>query len=80
MADRDSFEFEGLVTPAEEIAEVLERIGEALRVRSLSVSMGAAPVTVCPEGDLELRVDASEKKGKVKLEIVIAWRLAKGAP
>ncbi len=30
-----------------------------------------------PEGDLSLEIEASEKKGKAKIEIAIAWRQTK---
>jgi amphi-Trp domain-containing protein len=36
--------------------------------------MGGEEITVYPEGDLALEIEASEKKGKAKIEIAIAWR------
>jgi amphi-Trp domain-containing protein len=73
MADRREFEFEGAATPSE-AADALNRIAEGIRARSLSLSMGEESITVFPEGDLSLEIEASEKKGKAKIEIAIAWK------
>jgi amphi-Trp domain-containing protein len=73
MGDSRGFEFEGAASPAE-AADTLARIAEGIRARGLSLSMGVERVTVYPEGDLSLEVEASEKKGKAKIEIAIAWR------
>ena len=75
MADRSEFEFEGVATPAE-AADALNRIAEGIRARSLSLSMGDESIAVYPDGDLALEIEASEKKGKAKIEIAIAWKRA----
>ena len=36
--------------------------------------MGDEAITVFPEGDLSLEIEASEKKGKARIEIAIAWK------
>jgi amphi-Trp domain-containing protein len=36
--------------------------------------MGEEEITVYPDGDLSLEIEASEKKGKAKIEIAIAWK------
>jgi amphi-Trp domain-containing protein len=77
MGDRQVFEFEGNASPAE-AADALDRIAEGLRARSLSLSMGEEEITVSPAGDLSMEIEASEKRGKAKIEIVIAWKHAKG--
>src|SRR5262249_54118237 len=77
MADNREFEFEGAATPSE-AADALNRIAEGIRARSLSLSMGDEEITVYPEGDLAMEIEASEKKGKAKIEIAIAWKRAKG--
>lgn len=77
MGDKQVFEFEGNASPAE-AADALDRIAEGLRARSLSLSMGEEEITVSPAGDLSMEIEASEKRGKAKIEIVIAWKHAKG--
>ena len=77
MADKQAFEFEGSASPAE-AAEALERIAEGIRARALSLSLGEDEITVFPTGDLAMEIEASEKKGKAKIEIAIAWKQAKG--
>ena len=39
--------------------------------------MGDEEITVSPTGDLSMEIEASEKKGKAKIEIAIAWKQAK---
>jgi amphi-Trp domain-containing protein len=73
MGDSREFEFEGAATPSE-AADALNRIADGIRARSLSLSMGEEAITVFPEGDLSLEIEASEKKGKAKIEIAIAWK------
>jgi amphi-Trp domain-containing protein len=73
MGDRREFEFEGAATPSE-AADALNRIAEGIRARSLSLSMGEEAITVFPDGELSLEIEASEKKGKAKIEIAIAWK------
>ncbi len=73
MASSREFEFEGAATPAE-AADALTRIADGIRARSLSLSMGDEAITVFPEGDLSLEIEATEKKGKAKIEIAIAWK------
>ena len=70
-------EFCGPATPAE-AAEALARLGDGVRAGGLSVSLGEDELTVLPAGDLSLEIDASERKGKGKLEVVITWRTGKG--
>jgi amphi-Trp domain-containing protein len=77
MADKQAFEFEGSASPAE-AAEALERIAEGIRARALSLSLGEDEITVFPAGDLAMEIEASEKKGKAKIEIAIAWKHANG--
>jgi amphi-Trp domain-containing protein len=76
MADKQAFEFEGSASPAE-AADTLDRIAEGIRARSLWLSMGDEEITVYPTGDLSMEIEASEKKGKAKIEIAIAWKQAK---
>jgi amphi-Trp domain-containing protein len=38
------------------------------------VSLGEEEITVYPDGDLALEIQATEKKSKAKIEIAIAWR------
>ena len=76
MGDSREFEFEGAATPSE-AADALNRIADGIRARSLSLSMGEEAITVFPEGDLSLEIEASEKKGKAKIEIAIAWKQPK---
>ena len=73
MGDKRDFEFEGAATPSE-AADALNRIADGIRARSLSLSMGEEAITVFPEGDLSLEIEASEKKGKARIEIAIAWK------
>ena len=73
MGDNKGFEFEGAATPAE-AAEVLTRIAEGIRARALSLSIGDEEMTVFPDGDLSLEIEAREKKDKAKIEVAIAWR------
>jgi len=77
MGDSREFEFEGAATPSE-AADALNRIADGIRARSLSLSMGEEEITVYPDGDLAMEIEASEKKGgKAKIEIAIAWKRAK---
>lgn len=76
MGDSREFEFEGAATPSE-AADALNRIADGIRARSLSLSMGDEEITVYPDGDLAMEIEASEKKGKAKIEIAIAWKRAK---
>ena len=76
MGDSREFEFEGAATPSE-AADALNRIADGIRARSLSLSMGEEEITVYPAGDLAMEIEASEKKGKAKIEIAIAWKRAK---
>ena len=73
MADRREFEFEGNASPAE-VADTLCRIAGGIRARALSVSLGEDEITVYPDGDLALEIEAIEKKSKARIEIAIAWR------
>jgi amphi-Trp domain-containing protein len=77
MGNRNAFEFEGMATPAE-AADALNRIAEGIRARSLSLSMGEDDIVVYPDGELSMEIEASEKKGKAKIEIAIAWKHATG--
>ena len=77
MADKQSFEFEGSASPAE-AADALDRIADGIRARALSLSLGEDEITVFPTGDLAMEIEASEKKGKAKIEIAIAWKHSKG--
>jgi len=77
MGESRGFEFEGAASPAE-AADTLIRIADGIRSRALSLSMGDEQITVYPDGDLSLEIEASEKKGKAKIEIGIAWRHHKG--
>jgi amphi-Trp domain-containing protein len=73
MGENKGFEFEGAATPAE-VAEVLTRIAEAIRARALSLSIGDEELTVFPDGDLSLEIEAREKNDKARIEVAIAWR------
>ena len=73
MSKRNTFEFEGAATPTE-AADVLNRIADGLRAGSLSLSMGDESIAVFPDGDLALEIEASEKQGKAKIEIAVAWK------
>jgi amphi-Trp domain-containing protein len=75
MSEARGFEFEGMATPAE-AADVLRRIAEGIRRGSFSLSMGSEPVPVSPEGELALDIEASDRKGKSKIEIAVAWTRA----
>jgi amphi-Trp domain-containing protein len=72
---RKEFEYEGVASPAE-AAEALNRIADGIRARSLSFSLGEEGIEVFPDGDLSMEIEASEKKGKAKIEIAIAWKRA----
>ena len=72
MTETRTFEFEGGASAAE-TADILKRIAEGLRSGNLSLSLGGEAVTVFPQGDLALEIDASEKKDKAKIEITVAW-------
>jgi len=74
--DPGELEFCGPATPAE-AAETLARLAEGIRAGGLSVSLGEDEITVLPAGDLSLEIEASERKGKGKLEVVITWRSGK---
>ena len=75
MGDNREFEYEGVASPAE-AADALNRIAEGIRARSLSLSLGDHKLDVFPDGDLSMEIEASEKKGKAKIEIAIAWKRA----
>jgi amphi-Trp domain-containing protein len=72
MGERREFEFEGAASPAE-AADTLTRIADGIRSRALCLSMGEEEITVYPDGDLSMEIEASEKKGKAKIEIAIGW-------
>ena len=72
MGNSRAFEFEGAASPAE-AAEALARMAEGIRARNLSLSVGDERITIHPDGDLSLAVEASEKKRKARIEIAIAW-------
>jgi amphi-Trp domain-containing protein len=73
MGDSQGFEFEGAATPAE-AAEVLTRIAEGIRARALALSMGSEELTMFPDGDLSLEIEAREKRDKARIEVAIAWK------
>jgi amphi-Trp domain-containing protein len=73
MGDKRAFEFEGSATPAE-AAEFLTRIAEGIRARALSLSMGNDEVTISPDGDLSLEIEARKKRNKTKIEVAIVWK------
>lgn len=73
MGERNEFQFEGMATPSE-AADTLQRIAEGIRARALSLTMGGEQVTIFPDGDLSLEIEAVEKKDKTKIEIAIAWK------
>ena len=73
MSKRSTFEVEGAATPTE-AADVLNHIADGLRAGSLSLSMGDESIAVFPDGDLALEIEASEKRGKAKIEIAVAWK------
>jgi amphi-Trp domain-containing protein len=75
--ERRTFEFEGGAS-ADEAADILKRIAEGLRSGNLSLSLGGEAVTVFPQGDLALEIEASEKKEKAKIEITVGWTAAGG--
>ena len=70
---KGGFEFEGAATPSE-AADVLNRIADGIRAGSLCLSMGDEAISVFPDGDLALEIEASEKQGKAKIEIAVAWK------
>ena len=73
MSERKELEFEGAASAAE-VADTLCRLADGIRARALSVSLGDEEITVYPDGDLALEIEATEKKSKAKIEIAIAWR------
>ena len=73
MGDRRELEFEGAASPVE-VAETLCRIADGIRQGALSVSLGEDEISVYPDGDLALEIQATEKKSKAKIEIAISWR------
>lgn len=73
MGERRELEFEGAASPSE-VADTLCRIADGIRARALSVSLGEDEITVYPDGDLALQIEATEKKSKARIEIAIAWR------
>lgn len=73
MGDRSQFEFEGVATPSE-VADVLHRIADGIRARALAISLGDEAITVHPDGDLAMEIEASQKKDKAKIEIAVAWK------
>jgi amphi-Trp domain-containing protein len=73
MGDSREFEFEGDASPAE-AADALNRIADGIRARALSLSLGDEEITVFPDGDLALEIEASEKRRKAKIEIAITWK------
>ena len=73
MTERKELEFEGVASSGE-VADMLCRLADGIRARALSVSLGEDEVTVYPDGDLALEIEAVEKKTKAKIEITIAWR------
>ena len=75
MSDGRTFEFEGGASAAE-AADMLKRIADGLRSGNLSLSLGGEAVTVLPQGDLALDIEATEKKEKAKIEITVAWSAA----
>ena len=77
MSDGRTFEFEGGASAAE-AADILKRIADGLRSGNLSLSLGGDAVTVLPQGDLALDIEATEKKEKAKIEITVAWTNAGG--
>jgi len=77
MADRRGLEFEGAATPAE-AAEILLRLAEGIRARAVSLAVGEEALTVCPDGDLSLEIEAREKKDRARVELSISWKRAPG--
>ena len=77
MGENSTFEFEGAASPSE-AADTLTRMADGIRARALSLSMGEEQITVFPDGDLALEIEAKEKRGKAKIEITIAWKHPKG--
>ena len=77
MGENSTFEFEGAASPSE-AADTLTRMADGIRARALSLSMGEEQITVFPDGDLALEIEAKEKRGKTKIEITIAWKHPKG--
>jgi amphi-Trp domain-containing protein len=76
MGDNREFEFEGAASPSE-AADTLVRLAEGIRAGSLSLSMGWDEITVSPQGDFSLEIEASERKGKDRIEMTIAWKQPK---
>jgi len=73
VSERKELEFEGTASAAE-VADTLCRLADGIRARALSVSLGEEEITVYPDGDLALQIEATEKKSKAKIEIAISWR------
>ena len=73
MEDAREFEFEAVASP-KEIADLLGHIADGFRAKALHVGRGAEEVTMHPHGDISLEIEARDRKGKTRLEIVLAWR------
>jgi amphi-Trp domain-containing protein len=67
------FAFEGMASRAE-VADVLRRVADGLRARSLSLSIGEEAISVSPEEELSMEIEASQKRTRATLEISIAWK------
>jgi amphi-Trp domain-containing protein len=65
LSERKELEFEGVASPAE-VADTLCRLADGIRARALSVSLGEDEITVYPDGDLALEIEATERKSKAK--------------
>jgi len=76
VEDAREFEFEAVGSP-KEIADLLGHVADGLRAKVLHVTRGADEVTVHPHGDISLEIAAHDRKGKTRLEIVLAWRPTK---
>jgi amphi-Trp domain-containing protein len=77
MGEVREFEFEGAASPSE-AGDMLARIAEGIRARGLSLSMGGERITVHPADSLSLELEASQKQGKARIAIAIAWRVSAG--
>jgi len=71
--DARELEFEAMASP-KEIADLLGHIADGFRSKVLHIARGAEEVTVRPQGDISLEIAARDRKGKARLEIVLAWR------